>query len=209
VPTGRRGLARLFDKSVNELTVSEPLPAALRRRRRRCIRAQRDRAIERRNYVIDRLLEMAGSAGRCGQVRKDPLSVTSPPMPPIFLPANILPRKFAAIFRAVRREEALRRRPVGPRHARSKDPGHGAQTMAAASSITTSAGLARPLSKLDINRRLGRELADVKSLSDISPWRMPWCWRPASIGGIGFQPGHELGGPSASSGKPESSRSRA
>ncbi len=49
--------------------------------------------------------------------------------------------------------------------------------------------------KLDISGDWGVKLADVKSLGDISPWRMAvvleTCDQSARIG---FQPGRELGG---------------
>ncbi|MGY4370296.1 membrane carboxypeptidase/penicillin-binding protein [Bradyrhizobium sp. LB1.3] len=120
-----------FDKSVNELTVAEAsylaalpkMPATLHPVR------NRDRAIERRNYVIDRLLENGwikqarrrqgaqGAAGRhqsfqrCPHLRRRIFRRGSPPRH----------------FRALRREEAVRGRPLCPHHARSKDSSHGAQ----------------------------------------------------------------------------------
>src|ERR1700723_3780326 len=69
-----------FDKSVNELTVAEAsylaalpkAPAALHPVR------NRDRAIERRNYVIDRLLENGWiKQADADKARKDPLNVTN------------------------------------------------------------------------------------------------------------------------------------
>src|SRR5665811_1334955 len=69
-----------FDKSVNELTVAEAAylaalpkaPAALHPIR------NRDRAIERRNYVVDRLLENGWiKQADADKARKDPLTVTN------------------------------------------------------------------------------------------------------------------------------------
>ena len=69
-----------FDKSVNELTVAEAsylaalpkAPAALHPVR------NRDRAIERRNYVVDRLLENGWiKQADADKARKDPMTVTS------------------------------------------------------------------------------------------------------------------------------------
>jgi penicillin-binding protein 1A len=52
-----------------------------------------------------------------------------------------------------------------------------------------------PLSKLDISGDWGIALADVKSLSDISPWRMAVVLEASDQSArIGFQPAHELGG---------------
>ena len=51
------------------------------------------------------------------------------------------------------------------------------------------------LSKLDISGDWGVKLADVKSLSDISPWRMAVVLETSDQSArIGFQPGRELGG---------------
>jgi penicillin-binding protein 1A len=50
-------------------------------------------------------------------------------------------------------------------------------------------------SKLDISGDWGVKLADVKSLSDISPWRMAVVLETSDQSArIGFQPGRELGG---------------
>ena len=51
------------------------------------------------------------------------------------------------------------------------------------------------LSKLDISGDWGVKLADVKSLSDIAPWRMAVVLETSDQSArIGFQPGRELGG---------------
>src|SRR6202035_2578689 len=50
-------------------------------------------------------------------------------------------------------------------------------------------------SKIDISGDWGVKLADVKSLSDISPWRMAVVLETSEQSArIGFQPGRELGG---------------
>src|SRR4029077_13000929 len=50
-------------------------------------------------------------------------------------------------------------------------------------------------SKLDISGDWGVKLADVKSLSDISPWRLAVVLETSDQSArIGFQPGRELGG---------------
>ena len=52
-----------------------------------------------------------------------------------------------------------------------------------------------PISKLDISGDWGVALADVKSLSDVSPWRMAVVLETSDQSArIGFQPGRELGG---------------
>src|SRR5258708_33009061 len=50
-------------------------------------------------------------------------------------------------------------------------------------------------SKLDISGDWGVKLADVKSLSDVAPWRMAVVLETSDQSArIGFQPGRELGG---------------
>jgi penicillin-binding protein 1A len=51
------------------------------------------------------------------------------------------------------------------------------------------------ISKLDISGDWGVKLADVKSLSDISPWRLAVVLETSNQSArVGFQPGRELGG---------------
>ena len=52
-----------------------------------------------------------------------------------------------------------------------------------------------PVTKLDISGDWGVKLADIKSLSDVSPWRMAVVLETSDQSArIGFQPGRELGG---------------
>src|SRR6202041_3014493 len=131
-----------FDKSVNELTVAEAsylaalpkAPAALHPIR------NHDRAIERRNYVIDRLLEN-------GWIKQS-------------------------------------------------DADTARKTMAAGLvNYDEAQGWRGATAKLDISGDWGVKLADVKSLSDISPWRMAVVLDTSDQSArIGFQPSRELGG---------------
>jgi penicillin-binding protein 1A len=189
-----------FDKSVNELTIAEAsylaalpkAPAALHPVR------NRDRAIERRNYVIDRLLENGWiKQADADKARKEPLLVTSR--------ANGA-HTFAGEYFA---EEV--RRDIFERYGEKKlyegglsvrttlDPK--VQQMARKTMV---AGLVRydeeqgyrgPISKLDISGDWGVKLADAKSLSDISPWRMAVVLETSEQSArVGFQPGRDLGG---------------
>src|SRR6202048_4260552 len=189
-----------FDKSVNELTVSEAAylaalpkaPAALHPVR------NRDRAIERRNYVVDRLLENGWiKQADADKARKDPLTVTNRSNG-----AHIFAGEYFA-------EEV--RRDVFERYGEKKlyegglsvrttlDPK--IQVMArktmAAGLVTydEQQGWRRATSKLDITGDWGVKLADVKWLSEISPRRMAGVRDTSDQSArIGFQPGHELGG---------------
>ena len=189
-----------FDKSVNELTVAEAAylaalpkaPGALHPVR------NRDRAIERRNYVIDRLLENGWiKQADADKARKDPLIVTNR--------AN-----GAHIFAGEYFAEEVRR-DIFERYGEKKlyegglsvrttlDPK--IQVMARKTMVAglvnfdEAQGWRGAPSKLDISGDWGVKLADVKSLGDISPWRMAVVLETSDQSArIGFQPGRELGG---------------
>src|SRR5713226_5999895 len=189
-----------FDKSVNELTIAEAAylaalpkaPAALHPVR------NRDRAIERRNYVVDRFLENGWiKQADADKARKDPLTVTNRTNA-----AHIFAGEYFA-------EEV--RRDVFERYGEKKlyEGGLSVRTtldpkLQVMAHKTMTAGLVNfdeaqgwrgAISKLDISGDWGIKLADVKSLSDISPWRMAVVLETSDQSArIGFQPGRELGG---------------
>ncbi|MGP9812787.1 penicillin-binding protein 1A [Rhodopseudomonas sp. NSM] len=189
-----------FDKSVNELTLSEAAylaalpkaPAALHPIR------NHDRAVERRNYVIDRLVENGWiKQADADKARKDPLTVTS---------RGTGAHTFAGEYFA---EEV--RRDILERYGEKKlyEGGLSVRTsldpkLQVEARKTMTAGLVKfdeaqgwrgPVSKLDISGDWGVKLAEVKSLSDISPWRMAVVLETSDKSArIGFQPGRELGG---------------
>jgi penicillin-binding protein 1A len=189
-----------FYKSVNELTVAEAsylaalpkAPAALHPVR------NHDRAIERRNYVIDRLLENGWiKQADADAARKDPLNVTS--------------RSNAAhIFAGEYFAEEVRR-DIFERYGEKKlyEGGLSVRTtldpkLQVMARKTMAAGLVNfdeaqgwrgASSKLDISGDWGVKLADVKSLSDIAPWRLAVVLETSEQSArIGFQPARELGG---------------
>src|SRR3979490_267804 len=190
-----------FDKSVIELTVPEAsylaalpkAPALLHPVR------NRDRAIERRNYVVDRLLENGWiKQADADKARKDPLAVTNRSNG-----AHIFAGEYFA-------EEV--RRDIFERYGEKKlyEGGLSVRTTLSLQlhvmpRKTMAAGLVNydeqqgwrgAPSKLDISGDWGVKLADVKSLSDISPWRMAVVLETSEQSArIGFQPARELGGP--------------
>lgn len=189
-----------FDKSVNELTVAEAaylaalpkMPATLHPVR------NRDRAIERRNYVIDRLQENGWiKQADADKARKEPLAVTN---------RSNGAHTFAGEYFA---EEV--RRDIFERYGEKKlyegglsvrttlDPK--IQVMARKTMVAglvnydEQQGYRGAISKLDISGDWGVKLAEIKSLSDISPWRMAVVLETSDQSArIGFQPNRELGG---------------
>lgn len=189
-----------FDKSVNELTVAEAaylaalpkMPATLHPVR------NRDRAIERRNYVIDRLQENGWiKQADAEKARKEPLAVTN---------RSNGAHTFAGEYFA---EEV--RRDIFERYGEKKlyegglsvrttlDPK--IQVMARKTMVAglvnydEQQGYRGAISKLDISGDWGVKLAEIKSLSDISPWRMAVVLETSDQSArIGFQPNRELGG---------------
>ncbi len=189
-----------FDKSVNELTIAEAAylaalpkaPSSLHPIR------NRERAIERRNYVIDRMLENAWIKKEdADAARKDPMIVTS--------------RSNAAhIFAGEYFAEEVRR-DIFERYGEKKlyEGGLSVRTtldpkMQVMARKTMAAGLVNyderlgwrgATNKLDISGDWGVKLAEVKALNDISPWRMAVVLDTSDQSArIGFQPGRELGG---------------
>jgi len=189
-----------FDKSVNELTVAEAAYLAALPKAPALLHPVKnhDRAIERRNYVIDRLLEN----GWIRQVdadgaRKEALVVANRGNG-----AHIFAGEYFA-------EEV--RRDIFERYGEKKlyegglsirttlDPK--IQVMARKTMVAglvnydEAQGWRGPISKLDMTGDWGTALADVKSLSDVSPWRMAVVLESNDQSArIGFQPARELGG---------------
>ncbi len=189
-----------FDKSVNELTTAEAsylaalpkAPAVLHPVR------NRDRAIERRNYVIDRLLENGWiKQADADAARKEPLVVTG---------RSTGGHTFAGEYFA---EEV--RRDIFERYGEKKlyegglsvratlDPK--LQVMARKTMVSglvkfdEAQGWRGAQHKIDLGSDWGIKLAEVKALSDISPWRLAVVLEVSDQSArIGFQPGRELGG---------------
>ncbi len=189
-----------FDKSVNELTIAEAAYLAALPKAPGTLHPvrNRDRSTERRNYVIDRLLENGWiKQADAEKARKEPLVVTS---------RSNTGHTFAGEYFA---EEV--RRDIFERYGEKKlyEGGLSVRTtldpkLQVMARRTVAAGLVNfdeaqgwrgPASKLDISGDWGVKLADVKSLSDISPWRMAVVLETSDQSArIGFQPGRELGG---------------
>src|ERR1700681_2558714 len=189
-----------FDKSVHELSLEEAAYLAALPKAPGALHPIRnhDRAVERRNYVIDRLLENGWIKPAEAEIaRKDPLVVTNRSNG-----AHIFAGEYFA-------EEV--RRDIFERYGEKKlyEGGLSVRTtldpkMQVMARKTMAAGLVNfdeaqgwrgGSSKLDITGDWGVKLADVKSLSDIAPWRLAVVLETSEQSArIGFQPARELGG---------------
>ena len=206
-----------FDKSVNELTIAEAsylaalpkAPAALHPVR------NRDRAVERRNYVVDRLVENGWvKQADADKARKEALNVTTT--------RGNAAHTFAGEYFA---EEV--RRDIFERYGEKKLYEGGLSVratldpkMQVMARKTMVAGLVRydeasgwrgAPSKLDISGRLGREARGRQvARRHLRPGGWPWCWRPPTSrrGSVSSRAANSAA-PSARSGRPASSRSRA
>src|SRR5271156_3659751 len=189
-----------FDKPVTDLTVAEAAFLAALPKAPGSLHPIRnhDRAVERRNYVIDRLLENGWiKQADADKARKDPLIVSTRAAG-----AHVFAGEYFA-------EEV--RRDIFERYGEKKlyEGGLSVRTtldpkIQLQARKTMVSGLVRydqeqgyrgAMGKLDISGDWGVKLADVKSLSDVSPWRMAVVLDTSDQSArIGFQPGRELGG---------------
>src|SRR5262249_26136248 len=189
-----------FDKSVNELTVSEAAYLAALPKAPTTLHPVRnhDRAIERRNYVIDRLLENGWiKQSEADEARKDPLKVVNR--------QNVTHTAAGEYFAEEVRRELFERYGEkklyegGLSVRTTLDP----KLQVAARKVLADAlvnfdekhGYRGAITKLDLSGDWGAKLADLRALADIAPWRMAVVLESNDQSArIGFQPGRELGG---------------
>lgn len=189
-----------FDKAVNELTIPEAAYLATLPKAPNNYHPfrQRERAIERRNWVIDRMVE-GGSikSADAEKAKRSPLGVTT---------KVASAHTFAAEYFA---EEV--RRELFERYGEKKLYEGG---LSVRTSLDTkwqviarkalADGLVRfdqqqgwrgPVTKIDIAGDWGVKLAEVKGLADVAPWRLAVVLEVGDQSArIGLQPGREPGG---------------
>ena len=189
-----------FDKGVNELTVPEAayLAALPKAPNNYHPFRQRERALERRNWVIDQMaLDGFIKAADAEKAKRTALGVTQKPTST---------HTFAAEYFA---EEV--RRELYERYGEKKlyDGGLSVRTtldtklqVLARQTLTEglvkfdeSQGWRGPVNKIDISGDWGVKLADVKALADVAPWRLSVVLETSDQSArIGMQPGREPGG---------------
>ena len=189
-----------FDKSVHELTLAEAAYLAALPKAPTNLHPfrQRDRAVERRNYVIDRMVEDRHVSPQDGEKAKKEL-------------LNVTPRPTGAhVFAAEYFTEEVRR-DLFEKYGEKKlyEGGLSVRTtldpklqVMARKALTAgmvkfdeAQGYRGPVAKSDISGDWGVKLAEVKGLSDIAPWRLAVVLETGDQSArIGLQPGREVGG---------------
>jgi penicillin-binding protein 1A len=189
-----------FDKSVNELTIPEVayLAALPKAPNNYHPFRQRERAIERRNWVIDRMAESGFiKTADAEKAKRTALGVTTRPTGT---------RIFAAEYFA---EEV--RRELYERYGEKKlyDGGLSVRTtldtkLQVLARKTLTDGLVKfdeaqgwrgAVTKIELTGDWGVKLAEVKALSDIAPWRLAVVLEVSDQSArIGLQPGRDPGG---------------
>ena len=189
-----------FDKSVHELTIAEAayLAALPKAPNNYHPFRQRERAIERRNYVIDRMVEDHYISVQDGEkAKKEPLNVTPRPTG-----AHIFAAEYFAeeVRREIYDKYGEKKLYEGGLSVRTTlDPK--LQVMARKAlddglvRFDEAQGWRGPVQKLDLGGDWGARLADVKALSDIAPWRLAVVLEAGDQAArIGLQPAREPGG---------------
>jgi penicillin-binding protein 1A len=190
-----------FDKSVHELTVQEAAyiaalpkaPSDLNPYR------QRERATDRRNYVLDRMIEIGYISPREGEAaKKTPLDIIARPTG-----AHIFAAEYFAeeVRREIYERYGAKKLYEGGLSVRATlDPK--LQVLARQVLIDglvqfdETQGWRGPVQQIDLAAGdWGVTLAEVRSLADIAPWRMAVVLEIGDqTARIGFQPGREPGG---------------
>ena len=189
-----------FDKSVHELSPAEAayLAALPKAPNNYHPFRQRDRAVERRNYVLDRMAEDHYiSAQDAEKSKKEPLKVTPRPTG-----AHIFAAEYFAeeVRRYVNENYTEKKLYEGGLSVRTTlDP----KMQVLARKVLVDGfvnfdeqqGYRGPVNKLDMTTEWGGKLADIKALSDIGPWRLAAVLEVEDGSArIGLQPGRDPGG---------------
>ncbi|HEY7299898.1 MAG TPA: penicillin-binding protein 1A [Xanthobacteraceae bacterium] len=189
-----------FDKSVHELTVAEAAYLAALPKGPNNYNPFRhhDDAVARRDYVIERMLEDHYiTAQEAELAKKDPLKVTQRPTGARMVAAEYFAEEVRRYINDNYGEKKLYEGGLSVRT--TLDP----KMQVLARNVLVD-GLVRfdetqgyrgPLARIDVAGDWGPKLAEIKSLSDVAPWRMAVVLEAADQSArIGFQPGRDPGG---------------
>src|SRR5271166_495969 len=189
-----------FDKSVHELSISEAayLAALPKAPNNYHPFRQRERALERRNYVIERMLEDRYiTAQQAEKARKEPLKVTQRPSGAHIFAAEYFAEEVRRYISENYTEKKLYEGGLSVRT--TLDP----KMQVLARNVLVDGfvrfdeqqGYRGAITKLDMARDWGLKLAEVKALSDVAPWRLAVVLESGDAAArVGLQPPREPGG---------------
>jgi penicillin-binding protein 1A len=190
-----------FDKSVHELTLAEAAYLAALPKAPGVLHPfrQRERAIERRNYVIDRMVENGYVTAQAGeQAKKEPLAVAQRRA----AGSHIIAADFFAedVRREIYEKYGEKGLYEGGLSVRTTlDP---KMQVIAHKALTDglirydeAQGFHGAIQKIDISGDWGVKLADVRAFNDVAPWRLAVVLASNEQSArIGLQPAREPGG---------------
>jgi penicillin-binding protein 1A len=189
-----------FDKSVHELSIAEVayLAALPKAPNNYHPFRQRERALERRNYVIERMLEDRYiTAQEAEKAKKEPLKVTQRSTGAHIFAAEYFAEEVRRYIYDNYTEKKLYEGGLSVRT--TLDP----KMQVLARKVLVEGfvnfdeqqGYRGATSKLDMAGDWGVKLAEVKALSDVAPWRLAVVLETGDASArIGFQPPREPGG---------------
>jgi penicillin-binding protein 1A len=189
-----------FDKSVHELTIAEAayLAGLPKGPNNYNPFRQRDRAIERRNYVIDRMVEDQYITPQEGEkAKKDPLNVTPHPTGAHMFAAEYFAEE---VRREIYEKYGEKKLYEGGLSIRTTlDPRFQVMARKALTDglvrFDEGQGWRGALAKIDISGDWGAKLSEIKSLADVAPWRLAVVLETSDQAArIGLQPQREPAG---------------
>src|SRR5215468_7530359 len=190
-----------FDKTVQQLTVAEAAYLAALPKAPTTLHPfrQRERATERRNYVIDRLIENGYITAQVGEkAKKEPLTIAQHRA----TGSHIIAADFFAedVRREIYEKYGEKGLYEGGLSVRTTlDPkmqviAHKALTDGLVRYDETQ-GFRGAIQKIDVSGDWGLKLADVRAFNDVAPWRLAVVLETNEQSArIGFQPAREPGG---------------
>ncbi len=189
-----------FDKSVHELTVAEAAYLAALPKAPSTLHPfrQRERATERRNYVIDRMVENGYCSPQMGEkAKKEPLTITQRGTGSHIIAADFFAEDVRREIYEKFGEKGLYEGGLSVRT--TLDPKM--QVIAHKALIDglihfdEAQGYRGATHKIDIGGDWGVKLADVRAFADVAPWRLAVVLETSDQSArIGFQPAREPGG---------------
>ena len=189
-----------FDKSVHELSIAEVayLAALPKAPNNYHPFRQRERALERRNYVIERMMEDHYiTAQEAEKARKEPLKITQRPTGAHIFAAEYFTEEVRRYISENYTEKKLYEGGLSVRT--TLDP----KMQVLARNVLVDGfvrfdeqqGYRGAISKLDIAGDWGVKLAEVKAMSDVAPWRLAVVLESGDASArVGMQPVRDPGG---------------